>query len=152
MKLAFRIIGIILIFLFSAYLGFFKAFSKREYIKRLKKTVLALSKAENMLRTGATSRDEILSASFSAVEKLRQVGGKTVVDDNQMREDIKSMINSFFCEFGSGDTISESQRIGGLKKELEEEICREEAEYAKVGKIWRTAGICAGLMAAIMLI
>ncbi len=138
MKFLFKVFGIVLVFLCVAFLGLFKSFSKRDYIRRLKKTVSALEKADNMLRTGATKREKILSKSFEDAQLL-----------NIPESDL---LNAFFRDFGSGDLITEHKRIQELKKELLAEICREEAEYAKSGRLWRTAGVCGGLAVCIMLI
>ncbi len=139
MRAVIKFTGIVLVFCGFAFFGFFKSFSKREYIRRLKEIISSLDMADNMLRLGALSREKILKTSFSEIDK-------------PMPPKINRCLNAFFSDFGSGDTQTERGRIRSLKKELLSEIDRQEAEYKSSGRLWRTAGVCTGLAICIMLI
>ena len=111
--------------------GFLKSNNLRKYISRLENTQKALHKADDMLRLGADSSSQIINECFGS-DNLLPMG--------------------FLEEFGNGDLEFERQKIsrvinyiGNLKKE-------QEKKYEQNSKIWRTGGICAGLIIGIMLI
>ena len=130
MKTIFKIAGVLITVLSISLYGFLKSFNLKKYISRLENTQKALHKADDMLRLGADSSSQIINECFK--------------NDN-----ILPMF--FFNEFGNGDLELERQKvarminhIGSIKKEQEE-------KYAQNSKIWRTGGICAGLIIGIML-
>ena len=151
-KFAVKFFGVILIFLCFAVSGFSAAKSKREYIRRLKSINCSLKKAENLINLGTLSRGKILANAFFGIENLRFCRDGAQISDSTMNDDIKGLIEVFFREFGSGDILAEQERIRALSSEITAEISRQEEEYTGKGRLWRTAGICAGMALAVMII
>ncbi|MBO4692841.1 MAG: hypothetical protein J5659_00395 [Clostridia bacterium] len=152
MKLTVKLIGVFLLFLSVSFLGYLKAYSKREYIKRLKAIKEALIKTENMLKTGVLSRKKILTTAFNRIDSFICYCDGAVIDDKAMNGELKKTLESFFYEFGRGNMTAELTRIDGIKEALSCEISLKESEYNKGAKLWRTSGVCAGLAIGIMLI
>ena len=131
MKTLIKICGVLITVLSASLYGFLKSSNLRKYISRLEETQRALHKADDMLRLGIDSSSQIINECFGS--------------DNML-------LCGFLNEFGNGDLEFERQKIArminyidGIKKEQEE-------KYAQNSKIWRTGGICAGLIIGIMLI
>lgn len=144
----FKYAGIFAVALCLSVLGFIRSYSKKEQIKRLKALDSALSRADDMLRLGVQSRGEILRECFGKEANT----AVNVAFTGKMAVEINAAFDKFFYEFGSGDRQLEHNRISRVKNELATSISAQEAEYAQFGKIWRTAGVCAGLCIGIMLI
>ena len=143
--------GIVLIILGSTAFGFFKAYSKRDYINRLKALDSALMSAKSMLSYGALNRQKILLNALCGVENFNPCDGAGFSDKLMSRE-LNAALNGFLRDFGRGDTVTEQSRIDSVRKLLLDDISLKEAEYKTDGKIWRTAGVCTGLALGIMLI
>ena len=146
MRLFVKLAGITAIVLSCAGLGFLKSFSQREKIARLRKIDAALARADNMLRLGAGDREKIITQSFSGIDGIG-AAAKSGRDNLSYR-----CLDEFFREFGKGDVPTERQRINRVRYEIKEQLEREKRTYASSGKIWQTAGVCAGLSIGIMLI
>ena len=147
-RLLFKYIGVLTVVLCLSVLGFLKSYSKREQIKQLKTLDSALSRADDMLRLGSQSSGEIIRECFG---KETNTAANVIFTDKTAGE-INALLDKFFCEFGSGDRQLEHSRISRVKSELAVLISAKEAEYEQFGKIWRTAGVCAGLCLGIMLV
>lgn len=152
MKLIIKLAGMVLIVLCFSMLGFLKALSKREYIKRLKSIDSSLIRASSLLKYGTFNRQKILETAFLRVPGFSISAEGAEIKDKMMSKDISTMLNLFLKDFGSVDTACELTRIKGNRDTLLREIKRLEDEYKTVGKLWRTAGVCAGLALGIMLI
>ena len=141
MRYLFKYTGILAVVLCLSLLGFIKSRLKREEIKRLKALEAAFSRADGMLLLGNKSRAEILSECFGCVLKNGEIEGQA-----------EGITNTFLKEFGSGDTALERSRIAQTKKEIASLALAAEKQYSQLSGIWRTAGVCGGLAAGIMLI
>ena len=149
MRYLIKYFGIITVVFCLSVLGFLKAYLKRQSIKRLEDLYAALSRADDMLNLGISGRDEIISECFSKID------GLNFPDKAQPQlkppGDVGETLNAFFNDFGTGDRDTERCRINRLKVRLSEFISEEKSEYARLYKIWQTAGVCAGLAVGIML-
>ena len=152
MKILIKTAGILFIVLSTSLFGFFKAFSKRKYIKRLLQTQAAFKNAGNLLRLGVDNRAKILSASFSTVEGFNITQAGVSFSDKYVADELSNAINTFLIEFGSGDTETERQRIERVVYSVETELTKETREYEKSHKVWQTLGVCAGLAIGIIFI
>lgn len=152
MKLTVKAAGVVLVFLCFTLYGFFKSFSKKDYIKWLKKIDLALIKTENLLRQGNLNREGILKAAFSKVEGFNIYLDSAEIKNKDISDDLLLLLNTFLSDFGRNDTETELSSAEKVRQAVLEGIASKQEEYSTTGKLWRTAGICAGLAVGIMLI
>lgn len=152
MNMIIKTAGVVLITLGSTVFGFLKSYSKRDYIDRLKAIDSALLSAQIMLNYGMLSRQKILSNAFFRVDGFTLFCDGAEIFDKSMSREINDALNGFLKDFGRGDIDTEQIRIDRVRRLLLDEISLKETEYKTDGKIWRTAGICAGLAVGIMLI
>lgn len=139
MRYLLKYAGIFTVVLCLSFTGFLKAYLKREEIRRLKRMRGSLCRAGDMLTLSNTDRRTIINECFG--NSLKEGGtGKA-----------NEVMNSFLEGFGSGDISLELKRIERAKVEITELIAKGETEYAGLSKIWKTAGVCAGLAAGLML-
>ena len=148
MKYLFKYIGILALSICLSASGFIKSRLKREEIEGLKTIESAFSKADDMLSLGFKSREEILKECFGDIYK----GGKYNPSFPGTGEGISDVMDKFLQEFGGGDYMLEHNRITRAKAEISHYVEKAQAGYIKLSEIWRTAGVCAGLTAGIMLI
>lgn len=151
MSCLFKYAGILSLVLCLSALGFIKTYSKREYIRKLKGIYGALSHMDDMLRLSGQTKERILTDCFGETAGFsRTPKGASI----SFAEDDETgiIINRFLSEFGNGDLSLEQTRIDRVKNELKTRLLEQEREYTQFGKIWRTAGVCAGLVVGIMLI
>ncbi|MBO4433810.1 MAG: hypothetical protein J5852_09810 [Clostridia bacterium] len=149
MRYLFKYFGIITVGFCLSFWGFLKAYSKRQYIKRLEDLYSAFSRAEDMLILGIPCREKIINECFGEIEGFNTEGADLSFKPFGKFE---AALKEFFSEFGGGDRQLEHNRIKRIKRELSEIISGEKNEYARLSKIWQTAGVCAGIAAGIMFI
>ena len=149
MRCLLKYFGIVTVTVCLSAFGFLKAYSKKRRIKRLEDLYAAFSRAEDMLILGISSREKIISECFGEIEGFYTEGADF---NSKLFGEFKETLREFFSEFGGGDRQLEQNRIKRLKRELFEVISDEKNEYARLSKIWQTAGVCAGLAAGIMFI
>ncbi|MBR6902365.1 MAG: hypothetical protein IKN39_00565 [Clostridia bacterium] len=147
-----KIIGVTAVIISFSSLGFFKSYSKKTYIIRLKKIYEAFLSAGNLLRLGADSREKILSSAFMEIEGFKFSAGGVTFSDKCAKDALISSINTFLSEFGSGDYQTEQKRIERACYTVKKELEAQKEEYEKSHKIWQTLGVCAGLSIGIILI
>lgn len=152
MKLLIKIIGVMVVIISFSSLGFFKSYSKKAYIIRLKKIYEAFVSAGNLLRLGADSREKILLSAFMETEGFKFSAGTVTFSDKCAKNELICHINTFLSEFGSGDFETERQRIERVCYTLKAELEAQKEEYERSHKIWQTLGVCAGLSIGIILI
>lgn len=150
MRYLFKCIGISGIVLCLSVSGFLKTRRKREYIRWLKAVGAALDSADDMLTLYNTDRERILAGCFGKVKGISLAPFAAVCEKTAGK--LAGTLSTFFAEFGSGDIQLEHSRISRVKREVSLAAAKEEREYAQYGKIWQTAGVCAGLAAGILLI
>lgn len=131
MKTTFKLLGVFTVILSVSFYGFLKSFNQKKYISCLEKSEKALHKADDMLRLGADSSSQIINECFKS--------------DTLLSPD-------FLNEFGNGDLKLERQKIARMINHISSIKKEQEEKYAQNAKIWRTGGICAGLIIGIMLI
>ena len=151
MRMAVKCLGILAtVMSFSAF-GFLKARRKSDEIAAVKLILSAFSAADSMLRTGGYSREIILKTAFLDVPGFGYKNGVATLGEAAGSE-ISGFVNAFFADFGAGDAVRERGRIAAVRGEIQGVLSSREESAAAEGRIWRTCGICAGLILGIMFI
>ncbi|MBR5922225.1 MAG: hypothetical protein IKZ59_00360 [Clostridia bacterium] len=152
MQIAVKYFGILAVILSFSGFGFFKARQKSDGVTCLKRIISAFSKADSMLRTGGYSREKILKSAFSDIPGFICKNGDATFTNRAVKPEVSSAVNLFLANFGAGDATRERARIAETKNELLSALSSLEESLAAESKIWRTCGVCAGLIIGIMFV
>ena len=152
MQITVKYIGILAIVLSFTGFGFLKARQKNDTAAWLKGVITALNKADNMLRTGGYGREKIFEAAFYGVPGFYYKDGIAALENKAGIPEISGVLNAFFADFGTGDAVTERGRVAAAKGEMQNALFALEKTLVAESRIWRTCGICAGLILGIMLI
>ena len=113
---------------------------------------LSFENAGNLLRLGCDSREKILRQCFFGIDGIEITGDCAFFSGEYTSGELKSIINDFLLEFGSGDYETERQRIERVCYLIKTRLSEESREYERSHKIWQTLGVCAGLALGIIFV
>lgn len=148
MNIAFKLLGMLMLFMSCTAFGFYRAISLENRYKRLDKICRCMDELYNRILHSSGEIDRLMYASFgesadSLIEKEKTL--------EILKHEETELLSEFLSSLGSGDTESECSRIMLYKSLFE--ACRDSAsrDCESGCRLWRTAGICVGVATCIFL-
>lgn len=146
-----KIFGLSLIVASSTFMGVLKSCS---LVARYKKILLLLDGANalyNFIEQGGYELEYIVKKSFSKCDFLSFRENRIYCDDNDLKDE-KIFTNEFFAILGNSVKKIECDNINGFILKLKMCLKEAEKEATQKSKVYRTLGLCIGLVIAILLI
>ncbi len=142
MTLPFKILGFVLIIFTTSAIGFLKSAELKGRYKKLLSINKSIANLKEQIRLHGGEIDRLLSQSFE----------KIPVDYSNLEKGDVEIVDEFFKNLGSSDTLSEYERcelyITLLKSRSEEA----EEKYLELGRIYRSIGVMSGIFICIIFI
>lgn len=148
----FKLLGIAMITLSSALIGFFKSKSLMARCKKIELIYDGIEILYGYINQGGCELDYALKNSFSKCDFLHMEKERYSCDDKDLTSDDKSLINNFFKEIGNSVKSVECDRINAFKLKIKTKFNDAQKSCAQKCKVYQTFGICAGLIIGILLI
>ncbi len=148
----FKLMGIVMIVFSSSMIGFFKSKSLVARHKKLQQIYDAVCVLYNHINQGDYELEKALENSLAKCGFLHVKNGEYICDDNDLTQDDKLIIKSFFSEIGSSVKSVECERINAFKLKIKSQLGFAQSDCHNKCKIYQTLGVCAGLVIGILLI
>lgn len=146
-----KLIGIVLIVVSGAFLGFLKSYGLSLRYKKLLQFLDGINMLYENIEQGENELNTAIRNSFSRCNFLEFKNGNFVCCDFDLKKD-KSTIDEFFIKLGSATKKTECDRINNFKLKIKSHLKEAEQDVAQKSKIYSSLGICLGLVVAILLI
>ncbi|MBQ6885151.1 MAG: stage III sporulation protein AB [Clostridia bacterium] len=146
-----KIFGVVLIVASSAYAGILKS---GRLVKRYEKLSLVsdgVDELYNYIGQGEFELERAIKNAFCKCDFLRFQSGDILCDDDTLKND-KKMIEEFFKQLGHSSKKIECDRIDLFKFKLKSQLNEAQNDIAQKGRIYKTLGVCFGLIIGILLI
>ncbi len=148
MNTAFKIFGMLLLFVSCTAFGIYKSAQLKERYKRLDKICRSMDGLYNRILHSSGELDKLMYASFGET-------ADSLIEREQTSEVLKreeaELLGEFLSSLGSSDTESECSRILLYKSLFEAHRDSALGDCESGCRLWRTAGICVGAATCIFL-
>lgn len=150
--LLFKILGIFLIVVTCATVGFLKSFSIKTRCKKLSSFYERLNTLYEYVESGGCELEKALKNSFFACDFLSFQKDGIYCYDNDLTKEDKALIDEFFLSLGHSVKKVECDRIKEFATTVKTRLKQAENEAAQKSKIYQTLGICTGLALGVFFI
>ena len=150
--IVFKILGLGMIVLSSAAIGFLKS---KSLLSRCKKLELIYDGAQLLyehVNQGGAELQQAIENSFAKCDFLHINYETNYCDDLDFTKEDKTLINQFFNGLGDSVKSVECERINAFKLKIKTQLNDAKDNCAQKCKIYQTLGVCAGLVIGILLI
>ena len=144
--------GIIIVFLCCCSFGFFKTANLKKRVRQLEEVIAGLLCLKEQIRFCGGELKTVLPICFKNVTVINTSHSKVKVENSEFSCEDISLVERFFDELGSGDTVAELNRIERAVSLLEKQHKTAKEDLDQKGKLWQSGGVCVGAMICILLI
>lgn len=162
----FRIIGAAMIIFAGSMIGFLKSENLKKRVECLDRIISGL----NLLETDISYREKDLAKTLFSIGENHKIGmfisiaknlsgcgiktatGKALAEEEFLLERDKAPIRALAENLGMTDSVTQTGAIKRAVLNLLEEKKNAQAEYARLGRLYRSCGVLCGILGAIILI
>lgn len=144
--------GVTAVFICCCLLGVFKSEALRRRVELLEETVSGLHCLKEQIRFCGGELKNLLPRCFEKTASISFSANGVKVTGVWFNDEDVTILEELFKDLGSGDSISECNRIERTLSVLERQHSKAFEELSQKGKLWRCGGVCVGAAICILLV
>ncbi|MBR3969193.1 MAG: stage III sporulation protein AB [Clostridia bacterium] len=149
----FKLLGLVMITVSSAIIGFLKSRSLTARRKKIELVYDATGILYEYINQGGCELDYAIKEAFTKCVFLQVEKGKYSCDgDRDLTDEDKALINDFFKGIGRSVKSVECDRINAFSTKIKSKLNDAQKDCEQKCKVYQTFGVCAGLIIGILLI
>lgn len=149
----FKILGVVMIAVSSALIGFLKSRSLMLRCKKIELVYDGTAILYECINQGGCELDCALKNAFLKCDFLQfEKGRYSCNNDSDLTDDDKALINDFLKEVGKSVKSVECDRINAFRIRVKSRFDEAQKNCAQKCKVYQTFGVCIGLIIGILLI
>lgn len=147
-----KIIGILLLVLSGWAIGYKKSSELFLRVRRLELLHGCLQELLARMVYEGAGREELIETLLVSNGFLQKSGSNFSVCDNHLSMEDRELILQYIQTFGNADLKTEEKRLKLLMERLKKQMDTAHKKAEENGKLYRTVGLCGGVMMGIFLL
>ncbi len=146
----FKIIGLLLVFSSSSFLGFYKSNRLLKRCEALSELCISLDKLAKCIKCGTSNLQELLTLCFNNKVFLTQKG--CILNDDRLSKDDKKLFEKLISEMGISNKESEIKNVSLYNALFRKKLKEAEQDAERLAKLYNSLGMLIGVSVCIFLI